>query len=137
MPAHCARWLVQLPLMVLFITVTCALLAYIPPPRQLPKLLLIVVPVTVSVAPSVLEMPPPLLAGTIAAELLTMLLSLIVSPPWFRMPPPLPSTGRPFVIVKPEIVTFEAKFSSTRNVALPLTARFPAPEPLMVTLWVT
>ena len=42
----------------------------------------------------------------------------------------------PLVMVKPEMVTFDAKFSNTRKVALPLTARFPAPGPLMVTLWI-
>ena len=37
----------------------------------------------------------------------------------------------------PEILVFEAKFSNTRNVALPLTARFAAPGPEIVTLWFT
>src|SRR5215831_8387012 len=68
--------------------------------------------------------------------LLMMLVLLSVSPPWLRMPPP-PSASlvKPLVMVNPEMVASEAKFSHTRKVALPLTARFPAPGPLMVTLW--
>ena len=92
--------------------------------------------VTASVAPELLLRPPPLLLPTRLAELLMMLLRS-VNPPWLRMaPPPLPS-ATPLVIVNPEMVTIPAKFSNTRETALPLTARVAAPGPLMVTLWVT
>ena len=51
-------------------------------------------------------------------------------------PPLLALKLLPFVTVKPDIVTSDPKFSNTREVALPSTARFPKPGPLMVTLWV-
>src|SRR6266699_2591472 len=108
-----------------------------PPPLPPDELPLMVLLVTASVAPELLLRPPPLLLPTRLAELLTMLLRS-VRPPWLRMPPPpLPVASNPLVTVKPEIVTVEPKFSNTRKVALPFTARLAAPGPEMVMLWLT
>ena len=126
----------ELPLRVLFVTVNVALVLKMPPPLPPDELPLMVLLVTASVAPELLLRPPPLLLPTRLAELLMMLLRR-VNPPWLRMaPPPLPS-ATPLVIVNSEMVTIPAKFSNTRETALPLTARVAAPGPLMVTLWVT
>src|SRR6516162_6131644 len=118
----------SLSLILLSTTVKFALLVTMPPPTQEPTLPLIALPVTVSVAPGMLKMPPPDpvgvgvgvgggvgIAGPGAGwfhaakvvEWLTMLW-LSVSPPSLRMPPPLPPAA-PLVMVKPEMVTFDAK----------------------------
>ena len=125
----------ELSLMVLFVTVRCALVLKMPPPSPPAELPLMMLSVTVSVAEALL-MPPPLLLPTRLAELLTMLL-VTVRTPWFKMPPPPLPSASPLVMVNPAMVTFEAKVSNTRKVALPLTARLAAPGPLIVTLWVT
>src|SRR5438132_1532494 len=132
--------LAELPLMVLLVTVKLSRFPpfQMPPPPLLPdELPLMVLLVTASVAPELLLMPPPLSLPTRLAELLMMLLRS-VRPPSLRMPPPpLPVASNPLVTVKPEMVTVEPKFSNTRNVALPLTARLGAPGPEMVILWLT
>src|SRR5437016_4955985 len=127
----------ELPLRVLCVTVNVALVLKMPPPLPPDELPLMVLLVTASVAPELLLMPPPLSLPTRLAELLMMLLRS-VRPPSLRMPPPpLPVASNPLVTVKPEMVTVEPKFSNTRNVALPLTARLGAPGPEMVILWLT
>ncbi len=45
-------------------------------------------------------------------------------------------SDKPLLIAKREMVTSDAKFSNTRKVVLPSTARVPVPGPLIVTLWV-
>ena len=67
--------------------------------------------------------------------LITVLVIVAVLVAAFGLAIALGGPGEPLVMVKPEMVAFEAKFSNTREGALPLTARFAAPGPLMVTLW--
>jgi hypothetical protein len=61
---------------------------------------------------------------------------LSVKPPWLKIPPPPLAFPKPLVMVKPEMVTFDAKLSNTREVALPSNARLAAPGPLVVTFLV-
>src|SRR5438034_1377807 len=98
----------ELPLIVQFVMVVGPPLA-MPPPSKLAELPEIVLPVTVSVAPLGLLMPPPLKQQPGPATLLLTVHPLSVKPPWLEMPPPPEALPKPLVMVKPEMVTIEAK----------------------------
>jgi hypothetical protein len=95
-----------------------------------------VLPATVAVP--VLYMPPPLAPQLPSeaeqdARFPETTLSVSVNVPLLKMPPPL--SELPFSMVRPEMLTVALKETEkTRLVELPLTARTPAPGPVMVRL---
>ena len=124
----------ELSLMVLLVMVNVAAVPEpeftMPPPLKAAPLPLIVQLFTVS-APFKLKMPPPK-SAEFPLTIQSLSLSVAEFPPSLKMPPPLSPGALPFVMLKPEMLTPDVKLSNTRKVALPSTARLPAPGPLMV-----
>src|SRR2546423_1292034 len=126
-----------LPEMVELVTVSVPLLYMPPPPPPTPPsaLLPAIVELLIVIVPTLLlKMPPP-----IDVELPEIAHPVTVKIPllWLRMPPP-PAASFPLVIVKPEMVTLEAKIPKMRKsvlaAALRCTVNRFAPGPLIVRL---
>src|SRR5664280_3593143 len=75
--------------------------------------------------------PPP--ASALFDEMLQL---FIVRSPLLRMPPPEAPLACPFAIVRPEMDEVTLSNSNTRLALFPLTVKFAAPGPLMLTLFV-